>query len=100
MNTLRGVESELRNIMRHMTVDEHDPNVDPFLSEAERLNRLPSIGNVTQNRLQRDRCHSWLDCFIEYLHKLRREPDSAVVLPPFIASRIFMQLPPHQCLFH
>ena len=99
LGTLRCVEDELRNIIYRMVVDEHDPDVDALLAEAERFNRLPMVEGEEQRELQWSRYHLWLFCFVDYLHTLRHEPDRAVVLPLPIVSRIFMRLPPRHCPF-
>ena len=76
-----------------MAVDECDPQVKAILFEAEGLNHLPVIQGEKQRNLHRSWYESWLNCFVEYLNTLRRESESAVVLPLFLVSRVFMRLP-------
>ena len=93
LKALCNAERELRSIMCRMAVDECDPQVKAILFEAEGLNHLPVIDDQKQRDLHRSWYESWLNCFVEYLNTLRRESESAVVLPLFLVSRIFMRLP-------
>ena len=97
--TLGGVASELRNIMLRMAVDGRDINVDARLSEAKSALRLP-MAEKENDWIEQRRCyHLLIDSFVEYLMTLRNEPNTAIVLPQFLYSLIFMELPRSPCPF-
>ena len=96
---LGDVASELRNIMLRMAVDGREINVDARLSEAKSALRLPMTENENEWEQQRRRYHLLIDSFVEYLKALRNEPNTTIVLPQFLYSRIFMGLPLLHCPF-
>ena len=100
VRALRPARTELRALMLRLTVDGRRPDVDALLAAAERAHRLPRLPDAAQQLRLRRAAAAWLRAYLQYLNRLRRVPDGAVVLSPLLASYIYMHLPSTDCCLH
>ena len=100
VRVLGAVRGEMRSIMLRLTVAGGRPDVDALVTAAERSHRLRCAGDAAQRARLHDACCAWVRCYLQYLNRLRKDPENAVVLPPFLAAAIYMHLPSGTCFFH